>query len=67
LTFEVANKGKIPHDLAIEGSGGNEKTPLIDAGKTGKLEVELVAGDYKFYCSVPGHEQLGMKAEVTVR
>ena len=34
VTFDVVNKGKIPHDLAIEGSGGEDKTPLIDPGKT---------------------------------
>jgi uncharacterized cupredoxin-like copper-binding protein len=67
LTFNVANRGKIPHDLAIQGSGGSDKTPLIDPGKRGRLQIELVPGPYRFYCSVPGHEQLGMKTAVTVR
>jgi uncharacterized cupredoxin-like copper-binding protein len=67
LSFNVVNKGKIPHDLAIEGSGGNDKTPLIDPGKRGKLEIQLVPGPYRLYCSVPGHEQLGMRTAITVR
>ena len=68
VTFNVKNEGKIPHDLAIEGSGGDKKTPLIDPGKSGELEIEVVSGDdYTLYCSVPGHEQLGMKTEVTVK
>jgi uncharacterized cupredoxin-like copper-binding protein len=66
-TFEVANDGKIPHDLAVEGPGGEKKTPLIDPSKRARLEVALKPGDYKLYCTVPGHEQLGMKTEVTVR
>jgi uncharacterized cupredoxin-like copper-binding protein len=66
-TFEVANAGKIPHDLAVEGAGAEKKTPLIDAGEKAKLEVELKPGRYKLYCTVPGHEQLGMRSEVTVR
>jgi plastocyanin len=66
-TFEVANAGKIPHDLAVEGAGAEQKTPLIDAGEKARLAVELKPGRYKLYCTVPGHEQLGMRTEVTVR
>jgi uncharacterized cupredoxin-like copper-binding protein len=67
-TFEVMNEGKIGHDLAVEGGGGKvPKTPLIDPGKTAQLEADLKPGKYKLYCTVPGHEQLGMKTEVAVR
>jgi uncharacterized cupredoxin-like copper-binding protein len=66
-TFAASNVGKIPHDLAIQGGGiGQKKTPLIDPGKSAELKVDLKPGQYKFYCSVPGHEQLGMKQEVKV-
>jgi uncharacterized cupredoxin-like copper-binding protein len=66
-TFAVDNKGKIQHDLAIEGNGINEtKTPLIDAGQSKSLQADLKPGKYTFYCSVPGHEQSGMKVAVTV-
>jgi uncharacterized cupredoxin-like copper-binding protein len=66
--FAVANTGKIQHDLAIEGNGVKEnKTPLIDAGQSKSLEVDLNPGKYKFFCTVPGHEQAGMKVEVTVK
>jgi uncharacterized cupredoxin-like copper-binding protein len=66
-TFDVANQGKIDHDLAVEGNGLEKKTPLINPGKTTQLAVELKAGKYKLYCTVPGHEQSGMKVDVTVR
>jgi uncharacterized cupredoxin-like copper-binding protein len=68
-TFSVANKGKIGHDLAIEGEGLDKepKTPLIDPGKTAELKADLRAGEYKFYCTVPGHEQSGMATDVTVK
>jgi uncharacterized cupredoxin-like copper-binding protein len=65
--FEVVNKGKIQHDLAVEGTGVRDKTPLIAPGDSEKLKVELGPGKYKLYCTVPGHEQLGMKTELTVR
>jgi uncharacterized cupredoxin-like copper-binding protein len=68
-TFAVANKGKIQHDLAIEGKGLDKepKTPLIDPGKTAQLKADLKPGKYKLYCTVPGHEQSGMETDVTVR
>jgi plastocyanin len=66
--FEVRNQGQIQHDLTIDGDGvKGAKTPLISPGQSGELPVELKAGKYKFYCSVPGHEQSGMKLDVTVK
>jgi uncharacterized cupredoxin-like copper-binding protein len=63
--FEVANEGKVPHDLAVV-NGKETKTPLIDGGEKASLEVDLQPGKHKLYCTVPGHEELGMKTEVTV-
>jgi uncharacterized cupredoxin-like copper-binding protein len=68
-TILVANQGQIQHDLAVEGPGVTKeaKTPLIDPHKGANLEVDLRPGRYKLYCTVPGHEQLGMKTNVTVQ
>jgi uncharacterized cupredoxin-like copper-binding protein len=66
-TFNLTNKGHVGHDLVFDGPGvDNEKTPVIDPGKTAKLRVDLKSGTYKVYCSVPGHEQAGMKLELKV-
>ena len=62
-TFDVKNDGKIAHDLVIK---GGPKTALIQAGASAKLVATLKAGKYTFFCSVPGHEQAGMKVDVTV-
>jgi uncharacterized cupredoxin-like copper-binding protein len=62
-TFEVEDDGKLPHDLAIK---GGSKTKLIQPGGKAELSVTLKAGKYHFYCTVPGHEQAGMKIDVTV-
>jgi uncharacterized cupredoxin-like copper-binding protein len=61
FTFVVKNDGKLPHDLAIK---GGKKTPLIQPGATAKLTVTLKPGKYHLYCSVPGHEQAGMKVDI---
>ena len=68
FTFDVRNDGKIQHDLVVSGSGikGTAKTPLLNAGQSGKLTVTLAAGTYTLYCSVPGHRAAGMVAKLTV-
>ena len=66
-TFDLTNKGRVGHDLAFNGPGvDNEKTPVIDPGKTAKLTVDLKTGTYDVYCSVPGHKQAGMDVKVKV-
>jgi uncharacterized cupredoxin-like copper-binding protein len=66
-TFDLANDGRIQHDLTIDGPGvNNAKTPLINGGQHATLKVKLSTGTYDFYCSVPGHKQLGMDVKVKV-
>jgi plastocyanin len=67
-TFDVKNAGKIGHDLAITGPGisGTQKTPLLNAGETGKLTVSLTTGTYTLYCTVPGHKAAGMVAKLSI-
>src|SRR5207237_1339769 len=63
ITFDVKNAGKIQHDLAVK---GGPKTKLISPGGSAQLTVTLKPGTYHLYCTVPGHEQAGMKADITV-
>jgi uncharacterized cupredoxin-like copper-binding protein len=65
-TFDVENRGKVPHNLKIQGPGGGGRTPDISPGGGEALTVELKPGSYDFYCTVPGHRQLGMEQKVTV-
>jgi uncharacterized cupredoxin-like copper-binding protein len=64
FTFDVKNAGKLAHDLAIR---GGPKTKLIQPGGTATLTVTLKPGTYHLYCSVPGHEQAGMRVDITVK
>ena len=63
VTFDVKNTGKIAHDLAIK---GGPKTKEIQPGGSAQLVATLKPGKYHLYCSLPGHEQAGMKLDVTV-
>ena len=66
-TFAVKNAATIPHNLTIAGPGvDNQTTGNIQGGSSGTLTVTLKNGKYDFFCSLPGHKQLGMNVEVTV-
>jgi plastocyanin len=67
VTFTVANRGKYPHALSVEGNGVSAKTPTIAPGKTATLKVDLKKnGTYDWYCPVDGHRQKGMDGKLTV-
>lgn len=65
-SFVVTNRGKIQHDLAVQGGKVNVKTPLINPGATAKVTATLGPGTYTLYCTVPGHKAAGMVAKLTV-
>jgi plastocyanin len=67
VTLLTKNDSSVPHDISIKGGGVNKQGPTVSGGKTSKLTVTLKAGSYEFYCSVPGHEQAGMKGTLTVK
>jgi manganese oxidase len=66
-TLTVTNSGTIQHDLKLRQDskviGG---TALVAPGKSTSLKVSVPPGSYVMFCSVPGHEQSGMKGTFTV-
>jgi plastocyanin len=68
VTIQFTNKSPLSHNLTIQqGTNGPVvgATPTFDdATKT--LTLKLTAGDYTFYCSVPGHRAAGMVGTLTV-
>jgi plastocyanin len=67
VTIDFANPAQIEHDVAIaSGSEVLGKTELITQGET-STAVELAAGTYDFYCTVPGHREAGMAGTLTVK
>jgi uncharacterized cupredoxin-like copper-binding protein len=67
VTFDVSNDGQTVHNLEIEGNGVEEETEDLQPGSSGELTVDLQPGSYEIYCAIDGHEDLGMKGEVTVQ
>jgi plastocyanin len=66
IKLSMPNPQSQPHNIAVKGSGIDEKGPVVGANAKSEVEVDLEAGKYTFYCSVPGHEAGGMKGELTV-
>ncbi|MFL5827082.1 MAG: plastocyanin/azurin family copper-binding protein [Thermoleophilaceae bacterium] len=64
VTFEMPNKAPVSHDISLKGDG---KGPVVSNGGTSTFTATLKPGTYEFYCSVPGHEQAGMKGTLTVK
>jgi uncharacterized cupredoxin-like copper-binding protein len=67
VTINYDNPASISHDVTIEDESGSEvgATDLVSGGST-STTVELTAGTYTFYCSVPGHRDGGMEGTLTV-
>jgi plastocyanin len=67
LTITIANKGKFPHALAIEGPSGTFTSSTVQGGQTTTLAVNLTKkGTFTWYCPVDGHRQKGMVGKITV-
>lgn len=63
ITFK--NNGQAPHDLVFEGLGIGTK--IIGGGQVDVVEFTAPSsGTYTFFCSVPGHRELGMEGTLKV-
>jgi plastocyanin len=67
VTLLSKNDSPVPHDISLKGGGVDVKGDQVKDGGTSKVATGVKAGKYTFYCSVPGHEQGGMKGTLTVK
>jgi plastocyanin len=68
--IEFVNHGQDEHNIhAVEPAAGTEAGGLEENALPGThtdLTLDLHAGSYRLFCSLPGHEAKGMKAILTV-
>jgi uncharacterized cupredoxin-like copper-binding protein len=64
VTIESQNDSSVPHDISLKGGPQGD---VVQGGKTSTITANLKPGKQTFYCSVPGHEQAGMKGTLTVK
>ena len=68
VTITMTNMASVGHNITIQkGTNGAVlgATPTFQGG-TKSVSLNLKAGTYTFYCSVPGHRQGGMVGTLTV-
>ncbi len=68
VALEVSNEGPTVHNVSIRDGSGTfvDATADLKTGEADTLTVTIPAGTYTLYCSLPGHESLGIKGTLTV-
>lgn len=64
VTIVVINQGVLQHDFILDEALAN--SGILNGGQTSEVVVNLPAGTYQFYCSVPGHREAGMVGTLIV-
>lgn len=55
VTF--VNNGFLRHNFVIDELG--LESPLFNGGDAGSMTINPPAGEYQYYCSVPGRKEVG--------
>ena len=63
LDVRSENESSTPHNIVVDGKGEGE---VVQDGGVSEFEAGFAAGDYQYYCSVPGHREAGMEGKLTV-
>ena len=68
VTFAVTNDGPTPHNVAVRDANGRVllTTRDLSRGESQMVSAEIPPGTYITFCSLPGHESLGVKGTLTV-
>ena len=67
LEIDSPNESSVDHNIALEGGGVNETGPVVKNGGVSTINVDVQAGEYTFFCSVPGHREAGMEGKLAVK
>jgi hypothetical protein len=69
LTIRVTNRGRLAHAFRIRGTGGTRlKMSTILPGKSeARVAVRLPRGDWRLFCPLANHEELGMYGTLVIR
>jgi plastocyanin len=67
VRITMTNEAPVPHNVALEGEGVDEKGVVVEKGGSSEVEAAVKAGSYTFYCSVDGHREAGMEGTLTVK
>jgi uncharacterized cupredoxin-like copper-binding protein len=63
VTVTLPNDGAAAHDCSIAAPG---ISATANPGETGEVVINAPAGEYEYYCNIPGHKDAGMVGKLTV-
>lgn len=68
VAIDVVNDGPTPHNLTVRDAEDEVVTATADlsTGETETITADLEPGEYTVFCSLGGHESLGMSGTLTV-
>ena len=68
VSITFTNMASLSHNLTVASSSGAQvgATETFQGGSK-TLALNLTAGTYKFFCTVPGHRAAGMEGTLTVQ
>jgi plastocyanin len=68
VILDFVNHGQDEHNLNVAPEEGPQDGALANTPSEGmgELKIQLRAGTYTLFCSLPEHEKKGMKATLTV-
>ena len=67
VTLTMKNPSSVPHDISLRGNGVDQNGEVVQKDGESKVTADVQPGlSYEYYCSVPGHEQSGMKGTLKV-
>lgn len=65
VNVTLTNTGTQPHDFTLQGY--NLKTKVLSSGQSDSIIFKAdTTGKFTYYCSVPGHKDLGMQGQLVV-
>ncbi|HWV35933.1 MAG TPA: cupredoxin domain-containing protein [Thermomicrobiales bacterium] len=65
VKVKVTNKGVLQHDFHVDKLDITSK--LLNGGESDTVTIKAKAGEYDFWCTVPGHKEAGMVGKLTVK
>ena len=68
VSLAETNEGPTIHNVTIRDASGTVlgATKDLKTGESETLTANIPAGAYTLFCSLPGHESLGVKGTLTV-
>jgi len=68
LSIAFTNDSPIAHNVAVDDSKGNQLVESeIVTGASTTAQFTAKPGKYTYYCTLPGHEEAGMKGTLTIK